>query len=478
MAATVSKPLPAPTGSPLSHRFRWIALLFVLLSLPAPIYLSLLAHRFAVDVPYYDEWGLAGMVERYRDGRFPLEHWVAPHSVHRLLFPRIILVTLAHLTGWNVRYEIAVNVLFAWVLLGVVAAQIVFTARKVGSPAYLATMPAVSLVVFSMAQYENWLWGWQNQIFLAAYCIFASLFLLCSAQPSAWRFAGAALLGFVSTYSFANGLLVWPLGLIPLWIGGGYTGKRRNLYVGLWALISACVIFSYLYKLTLPPRVEQADAGWSNASNVVQYYVAYIGSAFASMKLDRALAIGSAGLCAAAVALTFAVLKRRDRVQVWLPAAMMILFGLASGILIVAGRADHGVQQALSSRYITISNSFWIGLLLLVVGLALDRGSLATQLPRRGARLFAGGAVFLVAGLELYANRAGFEAMRQFSHQQRVLRYQLLQGDRSSQMQLLFPDVKWLHWHKEVARRNHLWAWRPGAPPEIFEPPPPSYEDL
>lgn len=454
---------------------RVLAGLTVTAALAPPIRLAMLVDRFGVDVPYYDEWPVVGLIRRLVDDEMELSHFAQQHSVHRVFFPRLILVYLARATGWNVRYELAVNFLLAVLLMIVAALPVVILARRTHSVVPLFLIPVISLLIFSLAQYENWMWGWQSQIFLSLLCVSAALLMLSTAAPTYARVLGAGALGGIASFSFANGLLLWPLGLVPIVLLGRPFTKRTASLVGLWIVIASVVLFTYFHDFKMPPRVDSPAAGWSSPGNLIKSYVAYAGGAFASMKFGLALAMGAAGLAGATV-MGAVIIRARTRVEVWLPGAVLMAFSLGSGVLIVAGRADYGAQQALASRYITISNLFWIGLLITAVALILDMDSIQRQ--RRLRRWGMAGMLALIAGLTLHANVAGFEAMRQFSHLQRVLRYQLLLGDRSEQMQLLYPDVQWLHWYKEVARRHDLWAWRPDAPPEIFAPPPPSYEDL
>jgi hypothetical protein len=74
------------------------------------------------------------------------------------------MISLAVLTGWDTRYEVATNVILAvasfallWLLL-----RRTFAHRTVLAVAAFV----VSVIVFSPSQYENWLRGWQIQWFL------------------------------------------------------------------------------------------------------------------------------------------------------------------------------------------------------------------------------------------------------------------------------------------------------------------------
>jgi hypothetical protein len=156
-----------------------------------------------------------------------------------------------------------------------------------------------------------------------------------------------------------------------------------------------------------------------------------------------------------------------------LPGALLILFGLGCGVMLAGGRADFGAEQALASRYITLSNTFWIGLLLVTTVLLVNvRGGVRS----RGRPALIGIALF-IGSIAAYGNTLGLEQTRQFSHLERVLRYKLLNGEQDAQLEMLFPNPRALSRYRDMTEKYDLWAWRPGAPASMFEPPPLSYDE-
>ena len=98
-------------------------------------------------------------------------------------------------------------------------------------------VPAISLIVFSVSQYQNWLWGWQIQMLLALFSVVAGLVLLANGMFSWGKFVVSALLGIIATYSFANGGLFWPIGLLILFV----TAKgRKDRVVPKTSRLSRC----------------------------------------------------------------------------------------------------------------------------------------------------------------------------------------------------------------------------------------------
>lgn len=127
------------------------------------------------------------------------------------------MISLAVLTGWDTRYEVATNIILAvassallWLLL-----RRTFAHRTVLAVAAFV----VSVIVFSPSQYENWLWGWQIQWFLNLLALIAAVWALSGWRQSPWpRLVVAAAAATVATYSLASGFLVWLICLPLIWL--------------------------------------------------------------------------------------------------------------------------------------------------------------------------------------------------------------------------------------------------------------------
>jgi hypothetical protein len=161
-----------------------------------------------VDVPLWDQWQLVPVLDHYFNGTLRLGELWAQHNEHRLLFPRLIMLALAVASRWNIAWEIWTTYAFA---VGIFAVLSWHVWRASGTIAWEA--PLLALIVFSVAQDQNWLWGWQLCVPLSVLGVTGSLLLLC-ATPLGWRrVLGALAAATVASYSFSNSILVWPIGL-------------------------------------------------------------------------------------------------------------------------------------------------------------------------------------------------------------------------------------------------------------------------
>src|SRR5262245_50679210 len=60
---------------------------------------------YGVNVPFWDQWVVGGLVVQAFDGTLSLRDLVAQQNESRLVFPRLLFLGLAYLTGYDVRYE-------------------------------------------------------------------------------------------------------------------------------------------------------------------------------------------------------------------------------------------------------------------------------------------------------------------------------------------------------------------------------------
>lgn len=85
------------------------------LTIAPPVIQFLYIRCFSVDVPWWDEWAFVDLLQswsRQDMGRVIALLW-AQHNEHRPLFPRLIMLVLAQLTGWNIRTEMYFSLLLS-----------------------------------------------------------------------------------------------------------------------------------------------------------------------------------------------------------------------------------------------------------------------------------------------------------------------------------------------------------------------------
>jgi hypothetical protein len=362
---------------------------------PSGLLLALIV-TYWVDVPFWDQWGTSRYFGELARGRLTLADLFHPQNEYRQFFPHLLFVGLGWLTRWDVRAEMLVSFLLAClVCLGVYRLGKLTAAGEVRQR--LLAFVASALLIFSPVQYENWLFGIQVVYFAPLVCVVAALCVAVSGLPARVKFLLSALLATVSTFSSANGFLCWVVAAPALAVSEDFGRARRWRWAAAWAAGFAANVALYLHDLNRPNVYTHAPS----AGDALVYFLAFTGGplALGPRPLLIAVPFGAALVVLYAAAWLY-VLRRRDaaltrRATAWL---MLGAFSVLTGALVTYGRADdHGLRQALSSRYTTFSLYLIVALAhltIVVVGDLRARGRVAPA--RLASRLAAAAAVALV----------------------------------------------------------------------------------
>jgi hypothetical protein len=314
-----------------------------------PILLGIFQCYCALDFPMLDQWEIVPLLQTAEDG-ISLRELFSQHNEHRPLLPRIIMLLSAWLTDWDVRVE---N------YLALLCGVLIYAMLHPALPArpWQATL-LLSALVFSAVQWQNWLLGWQLQLMLGHALAIAAMLLLTAARPTTpampaiirLQLPAALLCAVASTFSFATGLVLWPIGLLLL------LGQRRPAAAGAWALAGVAVVTAYFWDFHQPPHHAPPSPGAEHLG----YFLAYLGSPVAPYHALAAAMAGAAGLVALA-AMLLAPDPARDAKQhfhfglhalnrlsapgqsAW---CALALFALGSAAITAYGRGHEGMQQA------------------------------------------------------------------------------------------------------------------------------------
>ena len=314
-------------------------------------------YLFGVNVPVGDQWEIIPLIEMSQNGDLVLGDLFDQHNEHRILFPRIIMLTLAHITHYNTIAEMY----FSWVIQLLIFAILVMMYKQssgLSELSLLAFMP-ISWLVFSLRQFENILWGWQIQIYLCVLGFIFSVYMLERAEKIDAKFLLAIFGGILSTFSFVNGLLVWPTGLIFL-----YTTKANKRLKGFWLIFSISIYYLYFYNWVRPQYHPSPYYIIENPLKSFLYFVVNIGSPL-GFTPEIAFAIGLILLVSAII--FFIILWHHGLLKENANWLSLIFFSFASSFAMTVGRAGFGVGQAFSSRYVTITLLGVIGLYLVII---------------------------------------------------------------------------------------------------------------
>lgn len=424
------------------------------LSLMPLAYLVWLCVRLHVDVPFWDQWELVGRLDLMDQGLLRVRDVWAQHNEHRPLFPILLMLGLARASGWNTALEIAAGVIMGAGIFVIYFHHLLVAWRsRGGAPLWL--LPAISLLVFSPAQWENWLWGWQISAIMGVLATVAALVLICGERSTRARDSVAIACAVVATYSFAAGLVTWLVGALAIVLT---PEDRRPSRLALWGGAAVVVFFSYFYDYHAPAghaSLASTLDGPEGVWTVPLFIAKYLGAPLASVQENRAAVLGVIALTVYALMVTRGWSLRRD------PAFM---FPAAVGLqtLIVAtvsagGRAAAGSGQALSSRYTTMSAPMWVALLMLLA--LVVRTGLATARPQAGRALLAA-AIILAALLSSATGWTSVPVAEARSAYLRPARRALITGRNPAMMGRLYPEPALLKERRAILRMLHMSVFR------------------
>ena len=404
--------------NPRSSRARWTAAL-VLAFVPV-VYLVSEVSRFYLDVPYWDEWSLAPLVSRQAAGEsIPLVELAAFHNEHRPLLPRLGLLALARHSHWATWPGVVTGLLIG--MAGVLAALRVLAlmTRARGGVDWWA-VPAVSALMLSMNQWENWLWQWQVAIFVTVLLLFVCLALLGRSPLGPGRVFAAAIAAAAASFSFGNGLLLWPAGLVLVWTNGG---PRRVLWVLAWSACACGVGYAYFHGF---PRSAPVTA-WPGAVHALADVARYLGAPLANhLARPWTVACGAAGLAAFA-----ACCWRARGTSAWTMALALAIFAVGSGALLALGRGTFLAGASVPPKYLAFANVFWVALL----GLTLAAFTTRVAAAAVATVITVGVAMTAVQARPLYLERYRELAGHRFA---------LYSAESESALRGFFPVVTYL----------------------------------
>jgi hypothetical protein len=357
--ATETKPAPGKAGT-------WA--LFLVALLPVAVLVRQI-NEYGVNVPYGDEWSLISLFAKWNNHQLTFADLFRQHNDHRILFPKLIYLAFAKFTHWNLQAEMFFSVLLC---CGISACIYVLLKRTVAGTAqkHLLLWALCNLLIFAPGQAENWLWGFQLQVFIPTLCLVASLVLLSSQLRPIAKFTTAFLLVLVATFSFGGGLILWPvIGLYLL------LQEEKKWWLIAWSILFVLTVALYFAGYHRQPLLGPQTG---NALDYVVYFAGFNGGALGRIPVQQSLvSAGVIGVSVLVLYLTacglFASWAGKP-LQLATPWLALGAYSICSAGLAAYTRISWGPQQSLDSRYASISVNLYIALIALIV--------IASQLAR------------------------------------------------------------------------------------------------
>lgn len=406
-------------------------ILFTLYLIPVLLLIGFVAN-FSVNVPVDDEWRLASLFEKIAQGNVTFKDFWALHSNHRIVFPKIIIAVLAFASRWNINYQLCLSIGLAAITFIAMSKLSSMQVKNVADDFWHLANILTCILLCSLVQHENWLWGFQLAWFFVNFCFVAAVYALVSnhkllpniavlnrmkygrdtAVPCPYpisalhylRIAIAALFCFFASFSLAQGLLSW-LAAIPAVaaLEGNAAQKRKRTIAWMLLFVATCAVYSIDYH---PSRKASIISLLNKPLVVIDYFLSLLGSPIVRSPVISAFVglvifaifvffvvyfgkkIVSSSVASSvsansekqpqvpAISSSIAIRDRNDIAESYqaLPWLSIGFFSVLSALFITAGRAEFGAIHAIeSSRY--TSNSILLLIALVQLGQLFVRGN-------------------------------------------------------------------------------------------------------
>ena len=327
-ATGVELPGQSVIASPRSDWRSWLIPIATVLgfAIPAVSYLWMI-HSDGVNVIFADQWDDVALIGHAYSGTLHLSTLWAQHYENRIFFPNLIVLALAYTTHLNVVTE---EYLSAFMLFGATALVICAHKRRSPERRWIWYCP-VAFLLLSLAQAGNTLWGFQMAWYLVLLTVALALFLL-DQEPQTWPvFGGAIAAAVIASFSSLQGLLVWPAGLLLIYL------RRRPRHLAITWIVSA-VLTGVLYSIGFNFNVSQGAS--QDPANVLTFFVRVVGDIVGESQPGVLVTLfGSVLVVTAIWALVRFAVRGRTSTGGRPFALSLILFGLLFSGLTAYGRS-------------------------------------------------------------------------------------------------------------------------------------------
>lgn len=359
----------------------------------------LYVHRFGINFPYSDQWVEVDLFGKLAAGTLGMDDLFAQRNEHRLFFPRLVILSLAALTHYNTVAEMY------FIQVCAVATLAVFWFAFRGGANKLLLFVPVAVLLFSLRQHVSMLLGIQIVVALTQLCAVLAFYCLHRSRRDGGEkmaFPVAILSATVASFSFLQGLFVWPAGLVQLVIMSVDRSKKRMM-IAVWTVVGACEWALYFYSFA-----NEGDRALGyfliHPVKAVQYLLTLAGSTLFAHP-SYALVAGVILLAlAVGLVLWIYVDGALGDYSFWIAVLVFVtFFGLAA----MVGRLEIGVQQATASRYVNLSILLPISVYAMLVQRAVDKGTAAAAVLVAG---FVAMVIVSLPGAYMQAMAAGADA--------------------------------------------------------------------
>jgi hypothetical protein len=328
-----------------------------------------LVHLYGVNVPFHDDFEVPGhFLFRFAIGDFQWRYLWELSNDSRLVIPKLIWLAEACTVGWAPKHWMYGAVLLAFAEICLAIGLL----RKSGADNFICwsfSVFAALLLLHTGNARGTFFQGSQAVVMFPGFFLLLGSYLYSRSIPFKKKLAIYAILALLSTFSFANGMLLWLFlfPVFPFWheIQTGSNRRRSNAILSS-ALV--CVLGLLVVLLYFKGFRWHSSPSWNGWSSFASYYCTWLGASLASrVSVDYSFVFGVLMLTLAfvisvLVLVSAAYRRSTERLEAAWPWLLLLGYVGSSGIADTFGRQSMGTTNAVAPRYFLITLFFPLGL--------------------------------------------------------------------------------------------------------------------
>lgn len=304
--------------------------------------------KYAVNVPYWDEWEAFQPTGLLANPSF--SQFFAQHNEHRILTTKILTYLLYEFDGWNIATHQIIN----FVIYGLTVFFLVYVVRKSTPQLPAWILLCFTVFLFTTVNWENHFWGFQTQFHFSLLFLFLSVWFLFKENQTWSNLIAGVFFTFLLVYSLSGGL-VESIALVGIFVL--YKALRINksgnkklelfqlvVVAGLICIIISSYFIGYVKPINHPPYTFPYE------KKFWVYFLNLLSGGF-GYKVANILP-GSLIFLFTLIPVIGNVYKKRGELenQTWILITLTLCI-YASLVSIVIGRAQFGTGHSKAPRY-------------------------------------------------------------------------------------------------------------------------------
>lgn len=313
--------------------------------------------------PLGDHLDLMVYLQLYYEQELTFARLIQPHNGDHWHFVSIaLLLAIAIATHWDIWYAVMISLFFPLISCFFLYQLIKQCLVRQQLERYaLLFLPIIVYFIYSPDQTRVWLWGWQLHNHLVLIGLSGMLYFLYRPDARIRHVVYAGLLSCIATYSFALGLVLWPLGIIVLLSHPYRAASKKKVFLLIWLVFSMLIAVHFVSSEF---RVDEISGDKLIWWKLILFPFLFIGAALTIAEGDGIIMLifGSVGIF-----LVCRYINNKSAILAWIPMAALMLFSLGSAVMVGLARHYYDTLQPFLPRYISFSNMFWLSAVVMVI---------------------------------------------------------------------------------------------------------------